>query len=96
MTFLIRAAVPGDMTASRDVFRRSSLPHESDRMNLLAHPDVLKLSGLVATEGRTRAAVRRHGLDPGQRAATHPADADSGVRASGGRRCASGCQRRDR
>jgi len=56
-TFLIRAAVIGDMPALRDVFRRSSLSNEGDRMNLLAHPDALDLSDLAVIEGRTRAAV---------------------------------------
>jgi GNAT superfamily N-acetyltransferase len=56
-TFVIRAAVPGDMTALRDVFRRSSLSNDGDRANLLAHPDVLELSDLAVREGRTRAAV---------------------------------------
>src|SRR5262249_16280750 len=35
-TFLIRAAVPGDMTSLRGVSRRSSPPNEGDRMKLLA------------------------------------------------------------
>jgi GNAT superfamily N-acetyltransferase len=56
-TFLIRDAVPGDMSALRDVFRRSSLSNDGDRMNLLAHPDALELSDLAVTQGRTRAAV---------------------------------------
>lgn len=55
--FVIRAAVPGDMPALRDVFRRSSLSDDGDRANLLAHPDVLELSDLAVREGRTRAAV---------------------------------------
>jgi ribosomal protein S18 acetylase RimI-like enzyme len=57
MRVLIRAAVPGDMTALRDVFRRSSLSNEGDRPNLLAHPEVLELSDRGVREGRTRAAV---------------------------------------
>jgi GNAT superfamily N-acetyltransferase len=55
--FLIRAAVPGDMTALRDVYRYSSLSNDGDRIFLLAHPDALELSDLAVTEGRTRAAV---------------------------------------
>ena len=55
--FVIRAAVPGDMSALRDVFRRASLSNHGDRANLLAHPDVLELSDLAVREGRTRAAV---------------------------------------
>jgi hypothetical protein len=49
-TFVIRAAVPGDMTALRDVFRKSSLSNDGDRANLLAHPDVLELSDLAVRE----------------------------------------------
>lgn len=56
-TFLIRAAVPGDMAALRDVYRRSSLSNDGDRANLLAHPDALEFSDLGVREGRTRAAV---------------------------------------
>src|SRR5438132_6672397 len=56
-TFLIRAAVPGDITALRDVFRSSSLSNDGDRIYLLAHPDALDLSDLAVTEGRTQAAV---------------------------------------
>jgi hypothetical protein len=54
--FLIRVAVPGGTAARRDAFRRSSLSSRRDRMNLVAHPDALELSGLVVAEGRTRAA----------------------------------------
>ncbi len=61
-TFLIRAAVPGDMTALGDVFRRSSLSNDGDRANLLAHPDVLELSDLAVRQGRTRAAVDDDGV----------------------------------
>lgn len=61
-TFLIRAAVPGDMTALRDVFRRSSLSNDGDRANLLAYPDALELSDLAVTQGRTRAAVADDGI----------------------------------
>jgi GNAT superfamily N-acetyltransferase len=56
-TFVIRAAVPGDMTALRDVYRRSSLSNDGDRPNLLANPETLEYSGLAVREGRTRAAV---------------------------------------
>jgi GNAT superfamily N-acetyltransferase len=52
----IRDAGPGDMTALRDVFRRSSLSNDDDRMKLLAHPDVLELSEHGVTDGRTRVA----------------------------------------
>jgi GNAT superfamily N-acetyltransferase len=61
-TFLIRTAVPGDMTALRDVFRRSSLSNDGDRVNLLAHSDVLELADLAVLEGRTRAAAADHGI----------------------------------
>ena len=54
---MIRPAVPGDMPALRDVFRRSSLSDDGDRAILLAHPDVLELSDLAVREGRTRVAV---------------------------------------
>jgi GNAT superfamily N-acetyltransferase len=54
---LIRDASPGDMTALRDVFRRSSLSNDGDRPNLLAHPEVLELEDRAVREGRTRAAV---------------------------------------
>ena len=54
---VLRDAVPGDLTALGDVFRRSSLSNDGDRPNLLAHPEVLELSGLAVREGRTRAAV---------------------------------------
>jgi len=57
MTFRIRDAVPEDLAVLREVFRRSSLSNESDRAKLLAHPEVLELSGAAATEGRVRVAV---------------------------------------
>jgi GNAT superfamily N-acetyltransferase len=60
-TFQIRAAVPGDMTALRDVYRRSSLSNDGDRANLLAYPDALEFSDLGVREGRTRAAVAGDG-----------------------------------
>lgn len=55
--FLIRDAVPGDMAALREVFRRSSLSNNGDRMKLLAHPEALELSDLAVMEVRTRAVV---------------------------------------
>lgn len=60
--FLIRDAVRSDMGALRDVFRRSSLSNDGDRMNLLAHPDALEFSDLAVREGRTRAAVADGGI----------------------------------
>jgi GNAT superfamily N-acetyltransferase len=56
-TFQIRAAVPGDIGALRDVFRRSSLSNEGDRAKLLAHPEFLKLSDVPVTEGRVLTAI---------------------------------------
>jgi len=44
------------MAALRDVFRRSSLSNDDDRMNLLAHPEVLELSDEGVTDGRMRVA----------------------------------------
>ena len=52
----IRDAGPGDMTALRDVFRRSSLSNDNDRGKLLAHPDFLELSERGVNDGRTRVA----------------------------------------
>jgi GNAT superfamily N-acetyltransferase len=52
----IRDAEPDDMATLRDVFRRSSLSNDDDRMKLLAHPDVLEFSGEGVTDGRTRVA----------------------------------------
>jgi len=60
--FDIRDALPSDMSALREVFRRSSLSNHGDRMNLLAHPDALELSDLAVTEGRTRTAVADGGI----------------------------------
>jgi GNAT superfamily N-acetyltransferase len=57
MEFVIRDAVPGDLAVLREVFRRSSLSNGGERENLLAHPEVLELSGAAVAEGRTRAAV---------------------------------------
>jgi ribosomal protein S18 acetylase RimI-like enzyme len=54
---LIRDAVLGDMTALRDVFRRSSLSNDGDRALLLANPEVLEFPDIAVREGRTRAAV---------------------------------------
>jgi hypothetical protein len=55
-TLMIRAAVPGDMTALCDVFRRSSLSSDGDQENLLTSrcPGILR-SG--SEPGRTRVAV---------------------------------------
>jgi N-acetylglutamate synthase-like GNAT family acetyltransferase len=53
----IRAACTGDLPALRDVFRRSSLSNEGDRDLLLARPEVLELTDVGITEGRTQVAV---------------------------------------
>jgi GNAT superfamily N-acetyltransferase len=55
--WVIRGAAPGDMSMLREVFRESSLSNDGDRQILLAHPEVLELSELAVTEGRTTAAV---------------------------------------
>jgi GNAT superfamily N-acetyltransferase len=55
--FAIRDALPADVEALGDVFRRSSLSNEGDRAALLAHPDALEFSGVPVTEGRTRVAT---------------------------------------
>jgi len=57
VTFLIRVAVPADLGAVREVFRRSSLSNDGDRLNLLANPDALEFSDVSVKEGRTRVAV---------------------------------------
>ncbi len=52
----IRAAVPADLDAVRDVFRRASLSNDDDRASLLAHPEALELAALpsrvAVVEGR--------------------------------------------
>jgi GNAT superfamily N-acetyltransferase len=55
--FATRDARPDDMPALREVYRRASLSNDSDRAQLLAHPDALEFSDLTVTEGRTRAVV---------------------------------------
>ena len=60
--FVIRDAMPGDMSALRDVFRGSSLSNQGDRLNLVARPGALGLSGLAVPEGRTRTAVADGGI----------------------------------
>jgi GNAT superfamily N-acetyltransferase len=61
VTFLIRDAVPADLAALQDVYRRSSLSNEGDRASLLANPDVLEFPGPAASDGRTRVAVAPDG-----------------------------------
>jgi hypothetical protein len=55
--FPVRTALPADMVVLRDVFRRSSLSNDGDRMNLLANPDALEVSDIAVCAGRTRVAV---------------------------------------
>ena len=57
MTFVIRDAVPADLAALRDVYRRASLSNEGDRVNLLANPDALEFPGLGGDDRRTRVAT---------------------------------------
>ena len=45
MAFVIRDAVPADLAALRQVYRRASLSNDGDRMNLLANPDALEWAG---------------------------------------------------
>jgi hypothetical protein len=59
--FLIRDAVPADMAVLADVFRRSSLSNEGDRVNLLANPDALEFPGTAADGRRTRVAAAADG-----------------------------------
>ncbi len=55
--YLIRTAEPADVTALRDVFRRSSLSNDGDRANLLAHPDALEFDDTPVSGKRTRVAL---------------------------------------
>lgn len=55
--FLIRHAVPADLGALREVYRRSSLSNEGDRAALLEHPDVLEFSPRAVHEHHVRVAV---------------------------------------
>src|SRR5215472_13199837 len=57
VTFVMRDAVPADLAALRDVYRRASLSNEGDRMALLANPDVLEFPGLGGDGRRTRVAT---------------------------------------
>ena len=56
MRFVIRDAVPADVAALRQLYRRASLSNEGDRMNLLANPDALEWGGLGGDDRRTRVA----------------------------------------
>jgi GNAT superfamily N-acetyltransferase len=61
----IRWAVPADLDAVREVFRRASLSNAGDRDTLLAHPEVLLWSGDSIAERRTRVAVEHDGAIAG-------------------------------
>jgi len=61
VTFEIRDAVPADLAALRDVYRRASLSNEGDRVNLLANLDVLEWGGLRGDGQRTRVAATAGG-----------------------------------
>ena len=54
----MRDALPSELDALRDVYRRSSLSNQGDRANLLAHPETLVWPDLALRERRTRVAVR--------------------------------------
>jgi GNAT superfamily N-acetyltransferase len=53
----IRIAVPDDLTALREVYRRASLANEGDRDTLLAAPDALTWDGLALEARHTRVVV---------------------------------------
>ena len=57
MAFEIRDAVPADLAALRDIYRRASLSNEGDRVTLLANPDALEFPGLGGDDRRTRVAT---------------------------------------
>jgi ribosomal protein S18 acetylase RimI-like enzyme len=58
---VIRTAVVADLPRLRQVYRRSSLSNEGDRVNLLAHGDLLEFSGEGLGGERTRVALDAHG-----------------------------------
>ena len=55
--FHLRLAAMEDVPALREVFRRSSLSNEGDRVSLLANPDALEFSDRAVADGRVRVAV---------------------------------------
>ena len=57
MAFVIRDAMPADLAALQDVYRRASLSNEGDRQTLLANPDALEFPGLGGDDRRTRVAT---------------------------------------
>ncbi len=54
----MRDALPSEIDALRELYRRSSLSNEGDRASLLAHPESLIWPDLALHECRTRVAVR--------------------------------------
>lgn len=58
MDSTIRDALPSEIDALRDLYRRSSLSNEGDRASLLAHPEALIWPDLALRERRTRVALR--------------------------------------
>jgi len=55
--YLVRNAGPGDLSAVRDVYRRSSLSNSNDRAALLANPHLLRWCSDGIGWGRTRVAT---------------------------------------
>ena len=55
--FNIRLALANDVEAINEVFRRSSLSNEGDRVFLLDNPEVLVFDDAAVRAGRTRVAV---------------------------------------
>jgi GNAT superfamily N-acetyltransferase len=55
--FTIRLALAKDVAAINEVFRRSSLSNEGDRVFLLDHPEVLVFDDAAVRAGRTLVAV---------------------------------------
>jgi GNAT superfamily N-acetyltransferase len=54
---MIRIGTPADLLAAAGVYRRASLSNDSDRANLLAHPEYLVLGPEGLAEGRSHVAV---------------------------------------
>jgi GNAT superfamily N-acetyltransferase len=57
---VIRTAVVADLPRLRQVYRRSSMSNEGDRVNLLAHGDLLEFPGEGISTERTRVALDPH------------------------------------
>jgi GNAT superfamily N-acetyltransferase len=54
---MIRLGTAADLPAAAGVYRRASLSNDSDRANLLAHPEFLVLGPEGLAEGRSHVAV---------------------------------------